>query len=215
MDEFFSKNKGEEGWIHWWSVDSNHPHADWTVFPLVHQGQLATQNCQLLPETAAVLSATPGIRVAGFSRLQPHSLIETHTGFTGRRYGALTFHLGLIVPPQGCCLRCGPKRYDWKSAGESIIFDDTYPHSAENNSDSERIVLYIDFRIPDEIAASLPPIETYDDDDDVDKDDDDDDDDDDDGDSDDNTNNNNSKLPDTNNYHNHKKNKKKIYDNII
>lgn len=31
---------------------------------------------------------------------------------------------------------------------EVIVFDDTHPHSAWNDSDSERIILYIDFKIP-------------------------------------------------------------------
>ena len=29
------------------------------------------------------------------------------------------------------------------------MFDDTYPHSAWNDSDSERIILYIDFKVPE------------------------------------------------------------------
>jgi len=162
MDEFFAKNKGEEGWIHWWSVHSSNPHTQWTVYPLVHEGELATENCRLLPETSRLLSQVKGIRVAGFSRLEPKAIIETHTGFTGREYGALTFHLGLLIPPTGCVLRCGPKKHEWRRAGQVIIFDDTYPHSAENMSDQQRIVLYVDFKIPEDVLPSLPPINVAD-----------------------------------------------------
>lgn len=39
--------------------------------------------------------------------------------------------------------------HHWRKAGEVIVFDDTYPHSAWNDSDSERIILYIDFKVPE------------------------------------------------------------------
>jgi hypothetical protein len=42
-----------------------------------------------------------------------------------------------------------PSVHHWRKAGEVIVFDDTYPHSAWNDSDSERIILYIDFKVPE------------------------------------------------------------------
>jgi len=156
MDEFFSKNKGKEGWLHWWSVDDDRPHESWTVFPLILKGEFATENCKLLPETSRLLSQVEGIRVAGFSRLKPKSSIDPHFGFTGRRYGALAFHLGLVIPFFGCSLKVGPKKHEWTQPGQAIIFDDTYLHSARNDSNEERIILYIDFLIPEDVIPKLP-----------------------------------------------------------
>lgn len=160
MSEFFNKNKTVSGWLHWWTAEEK-PHKDWTVFPLVYEGILATENCKLVPETAKLLSQVPGIRVAGFSLLKPNAIIETHCGFTGRRYGALTFHLGLIIPPNSCTLTCGPKTHKWTKQGESIVFDDTFPHSATNSSNEKRVVLYIDFKIPKDVESKLPEIVDY------------------------------------------------------
>lgn len=157
MDEFFDQTQGKSGWLHWWSVEGEDPHQDWTVFPLVHEGKLATENCKFVPETAKLLSQVEGIRVGGFSRLKPNSGIETHCGFTGRKYHALTYHLGLIIPPAGdCFLACGPKVHRWTKQGQAIVFDDTFPHSAANETAFERVVLYVDFRIPEEIEPRLP-----------------------------------------------------------
>jgi len=47
------------------------------------------------------------------------------------------------------------------ATGEIIIFDDTFPHCAWNRSKQERIILYIDFKIPEDIASSLPPPQIY------------------------------------------------------
>jgi hypothetical protein len=97
---------------------------------------------QLCPQTTRLLEQVPGIRVAGFSRIQPRSGIDTHKGFTGttrllardwhhravlschrpcahglclwlwvvgRMYGALAYHLGLLIPSSGASLVCGPE----------------------------------------------------------------------------------------------------------
>jgi len=157
MEEFYIRNKDEEGWLHWWSTHNpEKPNDDWTVFGLVHKGKYMTENCKKCPKTVELLSQIPGIRVAGFSRLQPKAGIETHCGFTGRRYGALAFHLGLVIPKEGAWLKCGEDTHYWKKAGDVLIFDDTFPHSAWNESDQERIILYIDFMISEENEKKLP-----------------------------------------------------------
>jgi len=166
FDDFYARTKNVEGWLHWWSVNNPHqPNNDWTIFGLLNGGQYMTENCKKCPETTKLLAQIPGLRVAGFSRMQPSSGIATHKGFTGRRYGALAYHLGLLIPPSGARLVCGPETHHWSKAGEVIVFDDTFPHSAWNDSDQERVILYIDFKIPEAVLDKLGEIpvehETY------------------------------------------------------
>lgn len=159
FDDFYQSTKNQQGWLHWWSVNNpDRPNNDWTIFGLMNNGQYMTENCALCPQTTRLLEQVPGIRVAGFSRIQPRSGIDTHKGFTGRMYGALAYHLGLLIPSSGASLVCGPEVHHWRKAGEVIVFDDTYPHSAWNDSDSERIILYIDFKVPEEVVPRLPPL---------------------------------------------------------
>jgi len=149
MEDFYNKTKSEEGWLHWWSVDNDKPNKDWTIFGLVHKGNFMDENCKRCPKTKALLEQLQGIRVAGFSRIQPKSGIDTHKGFTGKRYGSLAWHLGLVIPPNDTAwLTCGEHSHIWRKPGEVIVFDDTWAHSAWNASDQERIILYIDFQIP-------------------------------------------------------------------
>eukprot|EP00005_Dracoamoeba_jomungandri_P004856 CAMPEP_0174250122 /NCGR_PEP_ID=MMETSP0439-20130205/392_1 /TAXON_ID=0 /ORGANISM="Stereomyxa ramosa, Strain Chinc5" /LENGTH=309 /DNA_ID=CAMNT_0015330113 /DNA_START=23 /DNA_END=952 /DNA_ORIENTATION=- len=157
FDEFGEKYKKTKGWLHWWSVNNpDRPNADWTIFGLMQKGQLMTENCKLCPKTTEILKQVPGLRVVGFSRIQPDSGIDAHKGFTGRRYGSLAFHLGLVIPDRGAWLQCGPEIHHWEKKGDVLVFDDTFTHSAWNESSEERIILYVDFKIPDDVLPNLP-----------------------------------------------------------
>jgi aspartyl/asparaginyl beta-hydroxylase (cupin superfamily) len=59
----------------------------------------------------------------------------------------LTCHLGLVVTP-GSSLRVGPEVVTWQE-GKCLVFDDSFEHEAWNRSDSERVVLLIQFWHPD------------------------------------------------------------------
>ena len=39
------------------------------------------------------------------------------------------------------------QRYSWRD-GEAVMFDETYIHSAENKSDKNRIILFLDIKRP-------------------------------------------------------------------
>ena len=55
----------------------------------------------------------------------------------------LRCHLGVDVPPE-CYLNVGDKRQHWQT-GKVLVFDDTFCHSAINNSDKQRVILLLDF----------------------------------------------------------------------
>jgi len=150
LDKVFEKTKGDVGWLHWWTNNHEAANLNWTTYGLIFKGQQLTENCKICPKTTELLSKIKGIRVASFSRIKPKTEIETHVGYTGRRYGSLAYHCSLVLPAApGCCgLQCGRMIHTWKELGEVIIFDDTYPHRAWNSGDEERIVLYLDFDIP-------------------------------------------------------------------
>jgi beta-hydroxylase len=80
------------------------------------------------------------IRTAGFSRLEPHTEIAPHKGYTG---DVLRFHLGIDIPDGDCALIVDGVTKKWKN-GEILIFDDTFEHSAHNRTDHPRTVLLLD-----------------------------------------------------------------------
>ena len=59
--------------------------------------------------------------------------------------GVIRYHLGLVVPePAGSArIRVGDETRAW-AEGESLVFDDSYNHEAWNDSDGDRVVLFLD-----------------------------------------------------------------------
>lgn len=119
---------------------------EWKTFFLFTGGRKAEVNCLRCPETAAAVELIPGMQTAMFSILRPKTHLPRHRGLYK---GVLRYHLGLLIPepPESCRIEVrGETRY-WEE-GKSLIFDDTYRHEAWNDSDHERVVLFVDFERP-------------------------------------------------------------------
>mmetsp|Transcript_1875 Transcript_1875/g.2418 ORF Transcript_1875/g.2418 Transcript_1875/m.2418 type:complete len:274 (+) Transcript_1875:40-861(+) len=127
------KQQGEEG-------------KGWDVFGLYAFGKKHYRNSKLCPVTCKIVESIPGMSTAAFSILNPHSKIIPHVGYYGYSDVVLRCHLGLIVPPHPelCYLRVGQYRQSWEE-GKTMVFDDTFIHSAINNTDMTRVVLLLDF----------------------------------------------------------------------
>jgi beta-hydroxylase len=102
--------------------------------------------CAMCPRTAALLEGVPGLITAFYSILSPGKRIPPHRGPYN---GVLRYHLALMVPdpPQSCGIDVGGETAHWHE-GKSLIFDDSYRHFAWNESDSTRVVLFVDFKRP-------------------------------------------------------------------
>jgi len=130
----------------------------WKSF-MFKSGSFIDENCALAPKTAALLEKIPGLYTAFFSVLEPHQHIKPHWGYWK---GFVRYHLGVIIPDNNrdrkCWIRINPEaqdrtqardaieqgeRYFWKN-GEAVLFDDTFLHDAANESDSVRVVLFLD-----------------------------------------------------------------------
>jgi ornithine lipid ester-linked acyl 2-hydroxylase len=125
----------------------------WKTFWFCAYGESAEENCARCPETMRVLKKIPGMKSAMFSILAPRKHIPEHRGMYK---GVLRYHLGLIVPgAEGSCrIRVGNDVRSWKE-GKSMIFDDSHPHEVWSDSDSSRVVLFVDFLRPVFFPASL------------------------------------------------------------
>ena len=99
-------------------------------------------NCASCPKTAALLDTIPGLVTAFFSILLPHKHIPPHRG---PYRGVVRCHLALMVPgtPEACGISVGGEVRHWHE-GETMFFDDGYEHSAWNDSEGTRVVLFLD-----------------------------------------------------------------------
>ena len=133
----------------------------WKSF-VFKSGSFLEENCKLAPKTAELLREIPGLYTAFFSILDPHQYVTPHYGYYK---GILRYHLAVIIPDdnadKSCWLRVNSsaeaneirqkslidkgKRYYWKN-GEGVIFDDFHLHDAANDSNHDRVVLWLDIR---------------------------------------------------------------------
>jgi aspartyl/asparaginyl beta-hydroxylase (cupin superfamily) len=114
----------------------------WKTFFFTAYGYSSQANRERCPATAAALDEIPGLVTAFFSILAPHKRIPPHRG---PYRGVVRCHLGLKVPepPSACGIRVGGQVAHW-AEGQTLFFDDGYEHSAWNDSDEIRVVLFLD-----------------------------------------------------------------------
>lgn len=87
----------------------------------------------------------PNVKIAMFSVLSAHSKIKLHRGYYK---GTLRLHLGLSTPnSDDCFIVVDNKKYSWRD-GQAILLDDTFLHYVENNTDTDRIILFCDLVRP-------------------------------------------------------------------
>ncbi len=125
----------------------------WKTFLFCGYGRWSEANTRACPETARLLRQIPGIKTAFFSILEPGKYIPPHRGPYN---GVLRLHLGLIVPEAktSCWIRVHDQKLHWEE-GKVLIFDDCFEHEVHNNTDSIRVVLFVDFVRPIKFPANF------------------------------------------------------------
>jgi beta-hydroxylase len=125
---------------------------NWKSFFFYAYGLKVASNCDRCPATAALLNQIKGMKSGFFSILLPGTHLQPHRGHYA---GVLRYHLGLVIPDAGRCrIRVGKRVAHWEE-GQSLIFDDTFEHEVWNDSDSIRVVLFVDFARPLPFPLSL------------------------------------------------------------
>lgn len=114
----------------------------WKTLFLYAFGYKSEANCARCPETTKLVEQIPGMKTAMFSILAPGKHIPPHRG---PYKGVLRCHLGLLVPEprEQCRIRVGTDYRHWEE-GKCMVFDDTFNHEVWNDTDGERVVLFID-----------------------------------------------------------------------
>lgn len=119
---------------------------NWKTYFFHGYGFTSAGNLASCPKTAAALRGIPGLTTAFFSILGPGKRLPQHRGPYN---GVLRYHLALKIPEPAdeSGITVGGETRHWREGG-GMFFDDTYPHSAWNNTDQDRVVLFIDILRP-------------------------------------------------------------------
>ena len=155
--EYVNKIKNEYGWIRSWMYkdgqavksDGNY---NWLNYGMLYFGEFFDKNCEQCPKTKELLSKIKDkINICGFSYVMGNTTIEIHSDETGPSNNSMAVHLGLIIPknPETCKLIMKVDDnyyYETEKEGKLLIFDATNYHYAYNQSNEDRVVLYIDMK---------------------------------------------------------------------
>ncbi len=99
----------------------------------------------LCPKTTALLADIPSMNAAMFALLPPGSRLVSHRDPFA---GSFRYHLGLSTPnSEKCYIMVDGISYFWRD-GEDVMFDETYIHYAENQTDQTRLILLCDIERP-------------------------------------------------------------------
>ncbi len=115
-----------------------------------HDSAVAQELC---PVTTRLVRQVPQLQSALFSMLAPGTHIPAHRGVYK---GLVNYHLGVLVPQESekCRMQVGDRLIVWQP-GQSYVFDDTNTHEVWNESDEERIVLFLQFHRPFRLPGHL------------------------------------------------------------
>jgi|APGre2960657404_1045060.scaffolds.fasta_scaffold82096_2 hypothetical protein len=117
----------------------------WLNYGLIVDDAPIPENCNECIWTYRLLMESGlRVKVAGFSWLRPHASIPEHQDPNDET----VYHLGLIVPSgDRCYIRTQGQKLIHREA-EVLTFDDRYLHSAHNETDEERVILYLLLHAP-------------------------------------------------------------------
>jgi beta-hydroxylase len=117
----------------------------WKRFYLKWYDDFLPSARQLCPQTTALLAGIPSVHAAMFAVLPPGARLPSHRDPFA---GSLRYHLGLSTPNSELCrIFVDGELYYWKD-GEAVIFDETYIHRAENQTNTTRLILFCDIERP-------------------------------------------------------------------
>ncbi|HEX7764067.1 MAG TPA: aspartyl/asparaginyl beta-hydroxylase domain-containing protein [Cellvibrio sp.] len=117
----------------------------WKRFYLKWYGANLKSAEQLCPKTVALINQLPNVKGAMFTMLPPGARLVKHRDPYA---GSLRYHLGLVTPnSEDCYISVDGQTYAWRD-GEAVMFDETYIHYAENKTDQNRIILFVDVKRP-------------------------------------------------------------------
>lgn len=117
----------------------------WKRFYLKWYGTTLKSATHLCPKTIELLNSLKNVKGAMFAMLPPGARLVKHRDPYA---GSLRYHLGLVTPNStDCYIYVDGEKYSWRD-GEAVIFDETFIHYAENKTDTNRIILFLDIKRP-------------------------------------------------------------------
>lgn len=117
----------------------------WSKFYCNWYGTTLNSAKEYCPKTVELLNQIPSVNGAMFALLPANSLLTRHLDPLACSF---RYHLGLTTPnSDDCFISVDGQIRSWRD-GESFMFDETYLHFVENNTEQQRLILMCDIERP-------------------------------------------------------------------
>ena len=117
----------------------------WKRFYLKWYADFHPSAMKKCPKTVAILKQIPSVNAAMFASLPPGACLAAHRDPYA---GSIRYHLGLHTPNNdNCYIDVDGQRLVWQD-GAALFFDETYIHTARNDTEDQRIILFCDIHRP-------------------------------------------------------------------
>jgi beta-hydroxylase len=117
----------------------------WKRFYLKWYGDFLPSAKALCPKTVELVQSIPSVNAALFTMMAPRSKLGAHRDPFA---GSMRYHLGLMTPNNDDCrIYIDGQPYSWRD-GQAILFDETFIHKVNNDTDEPRIILFCDVTRP-------------------------------------------------------------------
>jgi aspartyl/asparaginyl beta-hydroxylase (cupin superfamily) len=152
LNETISVNTTNNEWKEWTEKYLYSNPDGWKIFPFYAFGIWIKDNCKKCPTIYNFIKSIPGLKLATLSKLKGNTKLNLHQGWAFHSNYVIRCHYGLIIP-ENCFVYVRDDETDredikYHHKFEWLIFDDSKFHLAENNSNSDRIVLILDIERP-------------------------------------------------------------------
>ncbi len=117
----------------------------WSRFYVNWYGYTHHSARRLCPRTVELLKQVPDINGAMFAYLPAGGKLTRHADPVAV---SLRYHLGLATPNDDACyINVDGKKLSWRD-GQVIMFDETYLHFVNNDTNADRLILMCDVKRP-------------------------------------------------------------------
>jgi aspartyl/asparaginyl beta-hydroxylase (cupin superfamily) len=120
------------------------PIGAWRFFGFHRKGRKNPLCCDLCPETVKLVEGLGDIYSSGYSSLKARSNISRHTDAIDVQ--TTRVHLCLQASDVGSCMFWVNGEYAKWRVGKAFAFDPLLPHEGVNDTDTERVILLLDYR---------------------------------------------------------------------
>lgn len=140
-ENLFNILQKNKEWIFSWQAEDR-----WFSFPLMYKNCVIGSAEKICPNTIKILKSLGNIKTCGFTLLYPKSSLDIHTDQVGPNFNSMALNMLLTGTNSYLDIYDNNVQYRYNHEnGKAVIFNSELLHSATNNGDTNRVILYIDF----------------------------------------------------------------------